>query len=147
MSHFDRGTVMRIYSLHSVCVDGIPCHVKDVYSVLGKNNIASDHVIPLDNEADLMVYKAVEENSLACSASGGLRQDEFSDMSEDNATKETESVTIRWSNEQEPEICTAEATGEPTTLRWSSLKKQPAPHCPICNPEIRKKCDGHQQDK
>ena len=41
-TQFDRGTVTRIYSPHSVCVDGIPCHVKDVHPVQGENNTASD---------------------------------------------------------------------------------------------------------
>ena len=113
-------TVIRIYSLHSVCVDRIPCHVKNIHPVHGKNNTASDHVTllgPSDDEADLMVYEVAEENSSASSGLGSLRRDAFSDMSEDNAPEETESVPLRWSNEQEPEICTAEATSEPTPLR------------------------------
>ena len=67
---FDRGTVTRINSPHSVCVDGIPCHVKDVRLVHGENNTASDHVTPLDpsdDEAGLMVYEAAEDNSSASS--------------------------------------------------------------------------------
>ena len=125
-TQFDRGTVMRIYSPLSVCVDGIPHHVKDVHPVYGKNNTTSDHVTPLDpsdDEADSIVYKAAEENSSASSVSCGLRQDEFSDTSKDNATKDTESVPLRWSSEQEPEVCTPEATSETTQLRWSGWKK------------------------
>ena len=92
----------------------------------GENNTTSNYVAPLDssdNEADPMVYEAVEENSSASSVYSSLRQDEFSDMSEDNATKETESVPLRQSSKQEPEICTAEATSEPTPFRWSGWKK------------------------
>ncbi len=103
-TQFDRGTVTRIYSLHSVCVDGIPRHVKDVRPVHGKNNTASDYVTPLDpsdDEADPMVYETAEENSSASSAFGSQRKDEFSDTSENNA----ESVPLRRSSEQEPEIC------------------------------------------
>ena len=80
-TQFDRGTVTRIYSLHSVCVDGIPCHVKDVRPVHGKNNTASN---PSDDETDPMVYEAAEENSPASSAFGSQRKDEFSDTSENN---------------------------------------------------------------
>ena len=61
--------------------------MKDVCPVHGKNNTVSDHVIPLDhvdNEASLMVYVAAEENSSASNAPGSLRQDEFSDTSEDS---------------------------------------------------------------
>ena len=43
-TQFDRGTVMRICSPHSVCVDGIPRHVKDVRPVHRKNYTASDYV-------------------------------------------------------------------------------------------------------
>ena len=95
----------RIYSLHSVCVDGIPWHVKDVHPVHVKNNTTSEHVTPLDptdNEADLMVYKEVEENSSASSAYSSLRQDEFSKRAENNATEETELMPLRWSSKQEP---------------------------------------------
>ena len=108
------------------------------------------HATPLDlsdDEVDPMVYEAAKENSSASIASGSLRQDESSNMSEDNTTGETESVLLRQSSQREPEICTAEATSEPTPLRWSGWKKQPAPHCPICDPEIREECAGHEQDE
>ena len=126
MTQFDRGTVTRICSPYSVCVDGIPHYVKDVCPVHRKNNTASDHVTPLDpsnDEADPMVYKAVKENSSASSAPSCLRQDEFSDMSENNLTEETKLVPLRQSSEQEPEICTTKATRELAPLRQSGWKK------------------------
>ena len=86
----------------------------------GENNTASDQVTPLDpsdDEADPMVY------SSASSAFSGLRQVEFSNTSEDNATEETESMPLRWNNEQESEICTTEATSEPIALRRNGWKK------------------------
>ena len=114
----------RIYSPHSVYVNGIPCHVKDVRPVHGENNTARDHVTTLDasdNEADPMVYKAVEENSSASSISSGLKQDKSSSMPEDNATEETELVPLRRSSEHEPKICTAEATSGPAPLKQSGF--------------------------
>ena len=92
------GTMMRIYNPHSVCVDRIPCLMKDVHPVYGKNDTASDHVTsldPSDDEADSVVNKAAEENSSASSTSSSLRQDKFSDTSEDNATEETDLVPLR----------------------------------------------------
>ena len=143
------GDAVWIKSLHGICTtqfDGgtlslcwqntMPC--KRCRPCAWKNNTASD---PSADETDLMVYEA------ANCTSGGLRQDEFSNTPEDHATKESESVSLRWSSEQEPEICTIEATCEPAPLRRSSWKKRPAPHCPTCDPEIRKECDGHEQDK
>ena len=106
---FDKDTVTRICSPHSVCVDGIPRHVKDVPLVHGKNNTTSNHVTPLDpsdDEADPMVYEAAE-NSPVSSAPSSLRQDEFSDTRENNAAEETELVPLRWSSEQESDVCTA----------------------------------------
>ena len=122
---------MRICSPHSVCVDRLSCHLKDVRSVHGKNNTTSNYVTPLDpsdDEADPMVYEAAEENSSASSVPSGLRQDEFNDTFEDHATEETESVLLRRSNEQEPEICTAEAISESTPLRLSDWKKNDLLH-------------------
>ena len=56
---FDRGTVTRIYSPHSVHVDSILRNGKDVRPVHGENNTTSGHVTPLDysdDEADPMAY-------------------------------------------------------------------------------------------
>ena len=140
----------KIYYPYSVSVEGIPYHVKDVCPLHEENNTTSDLVTPLDpsdDATDSMVYNAMEENSSASSVSGALRQDEFSNMSEDKATGETELVPLRQSSEQEPEICTTEVTSKPAPSRWNGWQKQPAPHCPICDPEIRDECDDHEQDK
>ena len=54
----------RICCPYSVCVDGIPRDVEDVRPVHGKNNTASDHIIPLDpsdNDTNPMLYEAAEE--------------------------------------------------------------------------------------
>ena len=118
MTQFDRSTATRIYSPHSVCVDRIPHHVKDICSVHGENNTASDHVTPLDpsdNEADLIIYEAVEENSSESSSFGDLKQDESSNTSKVNTTEKTEPVPLKWSSKQEPEICTIEAVN---ILSW-----------------------------
>ena len=138
-----------------VCAYGIPRHVNDIRPVHGENNTVRDHVTPLDpsdDEADLVVYEAVEENSSASSAPGGLRREEFSDTSEDNVTQETESVPIRRSSEQEPEICTAEAISEPAPSRRSGPEKKPAPHCPMWSwdqGEVGRSCEEpfHRRSK
>ena len=73
---YDRGTVTRICSPHLVGDDGISRHVKDVHPVHGKNNTASEPVTlldPSDDETNLMVYEAAEENSSVISAFVGLR--------------------------------------------------------------------------
>ena len=77
--------------------------------------------------------------------SGGLRQDESRNTSED--TEETESVQLRQNSKQEPEVCITEAISEPTPLKWRGWKKRPAPHCHICDPEIRKECDNCEENK
>ena len=64
-TQFNKVTVKRIYSPLSVCVDGIPCPVH------GEKNTTSDHVTPLDpsdDEADPMVYEAVEDQQVVCLA-------------------------------------------------------------------------------
>ena len=125
-TQFDRGTVTRICNPHSVCVDGIPRHMKDVRAIHGKDNTTCDHVTsldPSDDEADPMVYEAAEENSSASWVLVGLRQDEFSDTSEDNVTEETESVPLRWSSKQEPEICTPWSNKWTNTIETEWLEK------------------------
>ena len=49
-------------------------------------------------------------------------------MSENNVTGETKSVSLRWSSEQKPEICTAKATSEATPLRRSGREKNDLLH-------------------
>ena len=53
-------------------------------------------------------------------------------------------MPLRRCSGQEPEICIAEATSEPAPLRRSDRKKQPVPHCPVCDHEIREDCGGRE---
>ena len=117
MTQFDEGTVTRVNSQHSVSVDGIPCHIRDLRPACRKDCSISDHITSSDEEA-LMIYEHPSESD----APNIPGQDEDSDVSEDSTTKEVPETVL---------------------LRQSTRQKWSAPHCNLCDLKIREKYGGH----
>jgi len=125
-TQFEKRKVTKVYSPHSVLVDGVPRHVKDVRPVRGAETTSS-HITTSDEETP-MVYEGQMQEDMTIStgsASSVLEQNELSDTSEESTTEEI---------------------AEPAPLRRSSRIKRPAPHCPVCDPQIREECDCREQD-
>lgn len=86
----------------------------------------SSHDTTSDEETTMVYEGQMQEDTTSVeSASGILERDQLSDMAEESTTEEI---------------------AKPAPLRRSSRIKRPAPHCHLCDPQIRVECDCREQD-
>ncbi|CAE1314374.1 unnamed protein product [Acanthosepion pharaonis] len=136
---FNKDTVTQINSPHSVSVDGIPHHIKDVRPACGKDYSVSNHVSSSSSsgydddddddgdDAALMVYiKSQEEHTSESSAPDEPMLDELSETFEESTTEEAL---------------------ETIPLTRSTRQKLPAPHCHLCDLAIREECNEHARKR
>ena len=113
-TQFGKGTIMGVYSPHSVLVDGTPRHVKDVRPVRGADATycccASD-----DDEAPMLYLP--REDPIASESDRG--QCGPGDTSEDDDVAKS------------------------VPLRRSSRLRRPALRCTVCDSQIREECEGN----
>ena len=113
-TQFGKGTIMGVYSPHSVLVDGTPRHVKDVRPLRGAD--ATNCSITSSEDEAPMLYLPQEDPAASESDRG---QHGLGDASED------------------------EDVAESVLLRRSSRLKRPAPRCTLCDSQIREECEGN----
>ena len=116
-TQFGKGTITGVYSPHSVLVDGIPRHVKDVRPVRGADATYCSSASS-DDEAP-MLYLPREDPIASESDHSDRGQRGPGDTSEDDDVAER------------------------ILLRRSSRLKRPAPRCTVCDSQIREECEGN----
>ena len=116
-TQFGKGTITGVYSPHSVLVDGIPRHVKDVRPVRGADATYCSSASS-DDEAP-MLYLPWEDPIASESDHSDRGQRGPGDTSEDDDGAES------------------------IPLRRSSRLKRPAPRCTVCDSQIREECEGN----
>ena len=114
-TQFGKGTITGVYSPHSVQVDGTPRHVKDVRPLRGVDT-TNCSITSSEDEA-LMLYLTREDHAASQSDHNDRGQHEPRDTSED------------------------EDIVESVPLRRSSRLKRPAPHCTLCDSQIKEECE------
>ena len=113
-TQFGKGTITGVYSPHSVLVDGTPRHVKDVRPVRGAD---TTYCSSASSEDEAPMLYLLRDDPTASESDRGQRGPR--DTSEDDDVAES------------------------VPLRRSSRLKRPAPHCTLCDSQIREECEGN----
>ena len=116
-TQFGKGTFTGVYSQHSVLVDRTPRYVKDVRPLRGTD--ATNCSITSSEDEALMLYLPQEDPAASESDHSDRHQHEPGDTSKD------------------------EDVVKSVPLRRSSKLKRPAPHCTLCDSQIREDCEGN----
>ena len=116
-TQFGKGTITRVYSPHSVLVDGTPRHVKGVRPVRGADATYCSSA-SFEDEAP-MLYLPREDPTASESDHSDRGKRGPGDTSEDDDVSES------------------------VPLRRSSRLKRPAPRCTVCDSQIREECEGN----
>ena len=133
-TQFGKGRITKVYSPHSVLVDGTPRHIKDVRPLRGAD-ATSCRITSSDDEAPRLYEDLTQEDSAASESDHECGQNGPRNISDD--TTEDGDTTERDTSDDTTED---EDTTERVPLRRSSRLKRPAPHCTLCDPQIREEC-------
>ena len=117
-TQFGKGTITGLYSPHSVLVDGTPHHVKDVRPLRGVDTTYCSITSSEDKAPMLYLMRENPAKSESDHSDHGLHRPR--DTYEDDDIAES------------------------VPLRRSSRLKRPAPHCTVCDSQIREEyeCNG-----
>ena len=116
-TQFGKGTIMGVYSPHSVLVDGTPRHVKDVHPVRGADATYCSSASSED-EAPMLYLQREDPAASESDHSHRGRHGPGDTSEEDDVAKSV-------------------------PLRRSSRLKRPAPRCTLCDSQIREECEGN----